>query len=156
VRAALREYTETVVAEEWRAMARGEQSKRAWAAFDRLWAVYRVASVDDFKQLALRTEMLRRLNTMGEERRLRLQHSQSHIHPALWLALTVGGCISIGFGYFFAAPRRVHVLMTAMFAASIAVILFVIVVIDQPFNGYGRIEPTAFMRNLVQWPRIHE
>ena len=156
IRDALREYAETVVREEWPAMARGGQSEHAWAAFDRLWAIFRATPVDDFKQLALRTEMLHRLNTLGDDRRLRLLHSQSHVHPALWLALTVGGVISVGFSYLFAAPRRVNVLMTTMFAASIAVIFFVIVVIDEPFNGYGRIEPAAFARNIAHWPRIHE
>jgi hypothetical protein len=140
---------EVVVSEEWETMEHGGESPRAWEEYNKLWDIYREIQVSDLARLAVQNETLRRMNELGEHRRLRLLHSKPEIHPVLWFSLIVGGVFTVGFSYFFGAKRLgVQVMMTAVFAGTIALIVFVILVLDRPFKGYGRISPQPFVQVL--------
>jgi Protein of unknown function (DUF4239) len=151
LRRQLRAYAEAVVADEWDAMARGGESTRAWVEYDALWKVYRALRPRDVTEVPIATETLRRMNELGEARNLRLLHSRASIHPVLWAGLISVGVLTIGFSYFFGTQLRAQVVMTAIFSAAIAILVFIVVVLAHPFRGYGRISPDPFERDLARW-----
>jgi hypothetical protein len=151
-RSQLRTYAEIVVADEWEAMGRGEESRRAWEEYDKLWDIYRQLRVSDFTGIALQIETIRRMNELGEHRRLRLLHSKAEIPPVLWFSLAVGSMLTVSFSYFFGTKRLgSQLLMMALFAGGLALLVVIIVVLDQPFKGYGRISPEPFIQVLARF-----
>jgi hypothetical protein len=145
--ASLRAYVEAVTGDEWEAMSHLRESPRAQEAFERLWRVYRELPVQDDRQLAAQIETLRRMNALAENRHLRLLRSRSKIPSVLWLGLLAGGCLTIGFSYFFGARSLpLQILMTAGFAGTIALFIFVIVMLDAPFARPSGVSREPFTR----------
>ena len=75
----------------------------------------------------------------------------------MWFALiTVGGLI-VAFSYFFATRKlSSQVLMTAFFSGTLALIVFVIIVLNRPFKGYGRVTPQPLIQVLSRLRSLHE
>jgi hypothetical protein len=65
----------------------------------------------------------------------------------MWVVLLAAGMITIGFSFFFGIENVwAQVLMVAALAATISLVLFLILTLDQPFSGVAAIEPEAFLQ----------
>ena len=145
----LRAYIDAVIGDEWEAMSRGGESAKAQATFEQLWRTYRELPVRDERELAAQIETLRRMNELAENRHLRLLRSRSKIPPVLWLGLLGGAMLTVTFSYFFGARSlALQVLMTAGFAGTISLFIFVILILDAPFAGFSTISREPFTRAL--------
>lgn len=142
----LRSYVRLVVEKEWPAMAEGKSSAEAWDAYNRLWQTYyRFRPQNEYEQVWY-AQSLARLNQLGDQRRLRVLHSQSGSIPAvMWGVLVGAGVITIAFTFLFGTKNAVaQALMTGGLAMTIALVLLCIVAMEHPFAGITRIEPDAF------------
>jgi hypothetical protein len=149
LQARLHAYVDAVIGDEWNAMSHGAESARAQVAFEDLWRSYRELPVRDDRELAAQIETLRRMNEMAANRHLRLLRSRSKIPPVLWLGLLAGAMLAVSFSYFFGARSlALHVFMTVGFAGTIALFIFVIVILDAPFAGSNPISREPFLRVL--------
>jgi len=147
--AGLHAYVTAVIRDEWDAMSRGGESAKAQAEFEQLWRAYRQVPVHDERELAAQIETLRRMNDLAENRHLRLLRSRSKIPRVLWLGLLGGALLTMSFSYFFGArSRTLQVLLTAGFAGTISLFIFVIVILDAPFAGSHPISREPFQRAL--------
>jgi len=141
----LRTYAQVVVEEEWPAMDQGKESRHAWDLLDRLWQAVRDASPRVTRENPLYDELLRHLDGLNDQRRLRLLASRDGLHPLMWVVLVTGAVILVLFTYFFGLRSiRAQVAMTAMMTLTITINLFLINAIDYPFTGDLRVEPEAF------------
>jgi hypothetical protein len=101
----------------------------------------------------LYAESLRCLNSLAEYRRLRIFAGNDTVPPAIWLVLLVGSLFTIGYTYFFGMKNiRAQYLITASLTATVALILFLIYVLDHPFSGASRIslEPLTEVLEIMQ------
>lgn len=147
--AALHAYVDAVVGDEWAAMSRGTESARAQAAFEELWRSYRELPVRDDRELAAQIETLRRMNDLAANRHLRLLRSHAKIPSVLWLGLLAGAALTVSFSYFFGARSlALQIFMTAGFAGTISLFIFVIVILDAPFAGADPVSREPFLRAL--------
>jgi hypothetical protein len=145
----LKGYGQLVVSDEWNTMSRGLASQQTQAAMDNLWQIYREIEPQTNRENALYAESLDRLNELSDNRRLRLHASQDDIPVIIRVLLWGGGLIMIAFTYFFGVQSiRSQALMTAALAGEIAFILFLIVALDNPFQGYVRLPPEAIQQVL--------
>ena len=72
----------------------------------------------------------------------------------LWVALVLGGVVTIGFGMIFGLRSTfLHLFMTGSLAATIGVLLFVAIAIDQPFLGDVAVRPAPLERVLSDFSR---
>ena len=101
LRSQIRAYSEAVVEREWPAMARGESSPEAWAAFNRLWHTYQTFRPADSVENAWYAQSIDRLNRLGDDRRDRLLRVGSAVPGVMWAVLLVTGAITIGFTFLF-------------------------------------------------------
>ena len=63
----------------------------------------------------------------------------------MWVVLLGAGVITIGFSFLFGTrSAKAQVLMTSGLAMTIALVLFSIMALEQPFAGITRVEPDAF------------
>jgi len=141
-RAALKDYLVVVVEDEWPRMARGGESFEARRKLD---ALYRAAMrLADNRPQAVGTEIMQELGAITEARRSRLHHSMGAVPTPLWVMLTAGAVITIGFTFFFGMENlRAQSLMTGALAIIIFLGLFTIVTYDHPFLGDVSVTPEA-------------
>jgi hypothetical protein len=143
----IRTYIRVVVEKEWPAMASGEASPEAWKAYDQLWVAYQRFQPRNAYENAWYAESLGRLNQLGDHRRLRLLANRSAVPGIMWVVLLGTGMVTIGFSFFFGIENVwAQVLMVAALAATISLLLFLILALDQPFSGVAAVEPEAFLQ----------
>lgn len=146
LQAQLRAYARIVAEKEWPAMAEGRSSPEMWDIYNSLWEAYRVFQPETDHQRVWYAQSLTELNLLGDRRRLRLLSSRSAgIPDVMWVALVGGGLVTIGFSFLFGTTSaKAQVLMTSSLAITIALVLFSITALAQPFAGITRVEPESF------------
>lgn len=150
VEASLRAYANLVIEKEWPAMAAGEPSPEAWKAYDQLWRIYQKFEPENEHQKIWYEESLTRMNELGDQRRLRLLSSRAEGVPnVMWFVLLGAGAVTVSFTLLFGTTNpTAHVLMIAGLATTIALVLFSIFAMHEPFAGITRVEPEAFEQVL--------
>jgi hypothetical protein len=141
----IRAYSRTVVEKEWPAMAKGETSADAWAAFNQLWRAYQQVEARNDYESVWYAKSLDRLDELGDYRRLRLISNRAAVPALMWVVLLAAGIITIGFSFFFGAQNSAaQALMIAGLSATVGLVLFLIWALNHPFAGLVRVEPMPF------------
>lgn len=149
VRSSIIEYTSYVINEEWDSMKSGDVSIRARGEIEKLWHVYLDIDVNLLHNVPVYQESLRRLNDLGEYRRLRIISSNDFIPGVIWFVLITCAVVSVGYTFFFGSKNiRAQYVMTSVLALINALILFLIYILDHPFQGSSRIESFTFQHIL--------
>jgi hypothetical protein len=93
----------------------------------------------------LYAEGLDQVQRLADARRMRLVVAEESLPTVLWVILIVGGIVVVGFTYLFGLENTgAHALMVAALAGVIALVLFTIAALDNPFSGGARVGPEAF------------
>jgi len=144
-------YGRTVVDREWPAMAAHQESPESWRAFDRLWSTATAITPDDPREQALYEQTLDLLSALSDSRRLRLHDSEHHVPGVLWTALYGGAAVTVIFSYLFQlASFRLQLLMTGQMVALIALVLYVVLALSEPFAGPVRVPPDAMRAQVAR------
>ena len=137
-------YARVVVEEEWPLMEDGQFSPQAWALVDEIRQRIGQFEVSTSNEQVLQDQGLTRVHDLADARRLRLLETHEDIPTILWVVLLSGGVITIGFTYLFGLENTwAHRLMVGALAAVIALVLFTIYSLDNPFAGGVRLHPEA-------------
>ncbi len=128
-RTAISRYAQTVLAEEWPAMERGEGSLAAKRALDAVYAALLAFHPNDDRGSAVLAESLDQLDGLTQARRLRLVLAPGVVPRVLWFILSSGALAQS--------------LMTGILAFLIFSGLLVITALDHPFAGAVKVEPHA-------------
>jgi hypothetical protein len=151
LRAAAEGYARAVVDDEWATLARGVESDVAHERLDALWDLFLEVEPVTPKEQAVYSEAFTRLNELAKQRAVRVLASEAAIPTVFWLLLVFGGVATVGFTFFMGMRSlTVQLALTAVMTAMICSALFLIVVLDHPFAGDVRAEPTAFLRALQE------
>jgi hypothetical protein len=143
-------YGLSVVDEEWPAMSRGEvQSQKTRQAYVAIRDAVEAYSPADLRQSDLYQQEVANLEELAGTRNQRLLKAEDVVHPALWITLVAGAVISIGYSYVFGIENRAaHALMVGVLTVSIVAILYLVSVINQPYVGDMRVQPTAMQETV--------
>jgi hypothetical protein len=145
----LREYVDAVLAEEWRAMGRGDEAtlERVGAKLDHVWlAIHRCKPASEC-QHTVYSEVLSRFNDLTDMRTSRLTASRLRIPLAMRILLVAGAFICIASTYLLAVEKLwIHIVITSALAGAIAHILYLIVDLDDAFAGDLQVPQAAFVR----------
>jgi hypothetical protein len=148
-RAALDQYFDTVIEEEWHKLEYGGQSDKVLAAGKKVNSVFARFEPATEKEKIVFQQVLNKLNAAGEMRRDRIISAHEGVPPVIWMVLIVGALITISFAFFFGSENLLaQIIMTVMLAALIAVVLFTILVLDYPFIGDMKITTEALEHML--------
>lgn len=136
IRSDVFDYAEIVRSEEWRSMEEGRGSRAAEHALFRLTQLITNVEPVTLQQQALYSRALELMDIIADSRSERIDGSQGTIPPVLWVALVIGGLITLSYTSFFAAPNAIaQVLMTAGLAVTVALIFSVSLALNYPFTG---------------------
>jgi hypothetical protein len=149
IRTALLEYVNSVLNDEFPAMAEGRSSQRTWNAVENLWGVYNSGQASCAAMAAYCQQALAHLNELCNYRRIRLFTSRGTVPAMLWYLLYIGGGVLVVFTYFFGHESLLwQSLMTAAMSGVLAFSLFLIYSYDSPFSGAARVSPAPFQLEL--------
>jgi hypothetical protein len=149
----LREYVASVYNDEMPRLATGKISLHSGGAHSKLAPLFYQIDTQSMPNRELYAESLHCLNNLAEYRRLRIFAGNDTVPGAIWLVLLVGSLFTIGYTYFFGMKNiRAQYVMTASLTATVALILFLIFVLDHPFTGASRIslEPLREVLDIMQ------
>src|SRR5262245_46836642 len=149
----LLEYADSVVHDEWPAMA-GQHgpAARTSAIYEDLWRRYYAVQLDAGSpvQIAFYQETLRRLNDLSLLRRRRLLAAQSELPQLMWILLLAGGVVTVLFTLVF-GTRHAWV-QYAVIAVVTSLVTFSILLVDAmqyPFSGDVSIRPEPYESVIV-------
>ena len=130
-------YAETVVQDEWPALAQGNTDDAAgWQLLDGFHTELLQVHPQDESVAVMRADMVRTLNLLYDARRGRFHAATANMPAILWWNLLVGAVILLLFTYLFGFPHLLmHVTMVSLLGASIGLVLVLIVLLNNPFRG---------------------
>jgi len=144
-------YLRAVVEDEWTAQTGGRQGMAGIPALRALTSAanaYEPANAGDANRQA---ELLAAVRRLRDARAMRQLAVSSGVPPLVWIVVFAGGSLTVVSGSFLGAPRTAwHVAMSATLAASGAMVVFLIIVLSQPFRGDHPIPPTPYAETLAE------
>lgn len=91
-------------------------------------------------------EIVSALMSLDRLRSARLDDAVHTFPGAIWLALVVGGALTIGFAFFLGTEnKRADATMVVLLAALIGTVLYVALELDYPFAGTTTIGYQSFL-----------
>jgi hypothetical protein len=139
-------YARVVVEEEWPMMGQGKSSPRADALIEELRE-----SIQEGYRTSTGTEQdffgeqLGVMDQLESDRVARLVILHQHLEYLLWVALVVLAILLLGFSYMIGMESRlIHLLAIGAMAGGIALVLFTIAELDQPFGMNPPVSPEPF------------
>lgn len=141
----MRDYTRVVIDKEWPAHKQGIALEDGDALLDRLEDEVMNFEPTTERHKILQAEVLRSLDTVQEQRRLRLQAVPTGLPAALWAVVLIGAILNIVLTYLFWTENlTMHALLIAILAVFIGLLIFLTAAMDNPFRGEFSIAADAF------------
>jgi Protein of unknown function (DUF4239) len=152
LRAALTNYLEVTIYDDWPAMERGSASRWAGEALDRVYKALLTFESPERRDTALVSQILHELDTITEMRRARLAAAEGLVPGVIWPVLFGGAMLTIAFTFFFGTENLwAQALMTGMLSVIIFSGLLTAIVIDQPFVGVVKVGPEALAEVMADF-----
>jgi Na+/proline symporter len=159
IRNDIKNYLHIVIDQEWPKQEQGKLDHSATlAGLDELIQINRELAAFNPQNLGeanIHAEMFKMLNALFVARRNRLQAADGHVPPVVWAIILLGTTVTIVYTYFF-GPRSLamHVALTALVAASLALVVLLIALMDYPFRGQVSIDTGSYeiVRSLINSP----
>jgi hypothetical protein len=144
-----RSYAQEVVDQEWPLMEQGlggaQSLPEGWDLIDDMRATLQEFEPSTAAEQALYAEGLDQIERLNDARRMRIVAAKEGLPGVLWAVLVFGGVVTVGFTYLFGMRNSwAHRLMVMSLTAVIALVLFTIWAMEDPFSGGARLEPSAF------------
>lgn len=149
LRTLCKNYATEVVNDEWPKLANRKDSPRAWAVYKQLWSTCTTYEPATARQSNAQQLLLAAMESVGDNRRLRVEALHAGLPAELWLVLILGGTSTIIFTYFFGADSlKIQIVMVGIVSLVICLNLFLLATYDDPFSGDVMVTPTAFETQL--------
>ena len=145
----MRDYAKMVIEKEWPAHKKGIALEDGDTLLDSLEDEVMNFEPKLEREKVLQAEVLRSLDTVQEERRLRLQAVPTGLPAALWSVVLIGAVLNIGLTYLFWVENlTVHAILVAILAIFIALLVFLTAAMDNPFRGQFSVSADAYQTVL--------
>lgn len=142
IRAALKNYVNSVINEEWPAMDATKTSPSTAAAYDSLLREVSVPSIAKDSGQAVHAALLNATVRAGTARNDRLSLSSDHTNDLKWLVVIVLGLLTqVGIGLVHLEKPRAFLACLAVFASAAVVTLGLVALQEYPFEGTFQISP---------------
>lgn len=136
LRANLSAYLNSVLADEYPAMARGRSSAVTTRMLSDLYELVVRYRPTDLHDSALQKDLLEELDQLTQKRRERLVMAEGTVPDVIWFVLFLGAALTISFTFFFGTQNlKAQSLMTGVLAAVILSAVLVVIALDRPYTG---------------------
>ena len=150
VRSNLDQYIDIVVKSEWPSQQAGKLSEAVfeagWTSLAHLSTRLAVFEPATMGQNVNKGEMLHVMNDLIKARRSRILAAGEHLPAVVWQILLLAGGVAVGYTYLFGARSfRIHLAITGLISATIALVFVLIIALDYPFRGEVSVGDEAFV-----------
>ena len=141
------QYVQSVVQDEWPAMAGGKTSPKTEALYNQIWQEVQGLVPSTAKEQLLYAEFLDQLSTLADSRRDRLLMVDGSIPNLMWTILVYGGLLLLSGLYYLGigSPREQIVIDFSVIAMLFATV-YLGIELSGPFQGDVHVSPKAFER----------
>jgi hypothetical protein len=130
------DYLNSVLADDYPAMAAGHASPSTTRALNHLYDELLRNHPQDLRDSDLQQELIYQLDQLTQARRARLVMADGTVPDVIWFVLLLGAALTICFTFFFGTENvYTQSLMTGVLAAVILSSVLVVVALDRPFTG---------------------
>jgi len=146
-----RDYTETVINEEWPRMREGEEvGDRGWDELSELRRLVSAAPAEDEWAIDQKNEASQQLWEAYKARQDRLNTATGGgVNTVVWFAMVAGAVMSLALPLLFGGPRPLtHILIVSTLAATMTLLLYATHQLQNPYSGGAEVEPAAFVSAL--------
>jgi hypothetical protein len=157
LQAMLRDYTRYVIEEAWPAQRRGvipEGGTARTTAFQNRLLSFQPQTR---AEAILHAETIAQFGVFVDYRRQRLNSVLAGLPVALWLVVGVGAILNAGLTWLFDVNRlMVHLILAGIVSLFVALVVYLVVAMDNPFRGELSVYPEAFevvQRSLMEQDR---
>ncbi|SDJ97048.1 Protein of unknown function [Actinopolyspora mzabensis] len=147
VRTLSRAYAHTVIAQEWPGMRRDRGlSGNGWSQLDRIREAVLVAPASGEWQEGRKAAAMDRLRSVYQQRQDRLNMAfHRDVSTVVWFVLILGSVLVVLLPNLFGGTRLMpHVMIVSTLAGTLALLVFAVYHLQNPFAGDSRIDPAAF------------
>jgi hypothetical protein len=152
IRDALAKYVSVVINEEWPIQRQGKTPDQGWIPLRNLATAIATIQPQTPGEAVIEAELLKTWNELYDARSARLTAVQGHVPDIIWYIVFFGAAITIAYTYLFGFENFVmHTAMTAIIAATLALVIVMIIALDWPFRGDISVSPDAFITTQQSW-----
>ncbi len=145
----LRDYTHMVIEKEWPAHKQGIALEDGDLILDRLENEVMSFEPTREREKIVHAEVLRSLDTVLDQRRLRLQAVSTGLPSALWAVVLIGALLNGLLTYLFWVENlTLHAAVVGVLACFIALLIFLTAAMDNPFRGEFSVNSDVFQTIL--------
>jgi len=149
IRHACVNYADSVIRDEWKQMENGQSSSASRQCIGEICNTLVRYMPTNQQEADIHSSLLSELNTMEDNRTLRLTSAAPAFDTIIWVLLCSGAGVLIVFTYFFEVDRlKLQILMTSMVALVLSLNLIVIAMFGYPFSGDVKVSCGPFVSDL--------
>jgi len=152
IRHDLMKYVSVVLETEWPIQRAGKTPDQGWAPLRDLATAIATIHPQNSGEAVIEAELLKSWNELYDARSARLSAVQGHIPGVIWCIVFFGAAITTAYTYFFGFESfGLHMAMTATVAATLALVIVMIIALDWPFRGQISVSPDPFIMPQQSW-----
>jgi hypothetical protein len=141
----LRNYRDSVVNDEWKSLAKGEENPKSVHLLREVGNAYMRFKPSNDQEKDFFHTTIDCLTTMNSLRASRIDDSSTGLPPILWFVLLVGAVATISLSYLFEAQNFwLQAILTILLTGVICMTFYTIINLDFPFTGGTTISSEAF------------
>jgi len=152
IRDALATYVKVVIEKEWPLQREGKTPDQGWKPLRDLATAIATIHPQNAGEAVIEEELLKSWNEVYDARSARLSAVQGHIPSIIWYMVFFGAAITIAYTYLFGFENfGMHLAMTASVAATLGLVIVMIIALDWPFRGEISVSPDPFIMTQQSW-----
>jgi hypothetical protein len=152
IRNALQKYVRVVIDVEWPIQRQGVTPNQGWIPLRDLATAIATIRPRSSGEAVIEAELLKSWNQLYDARSSRLSAVQGHVPGVIWYIVFFGAAITTAYTYFFGFESfGLHLAMTATVAATLALVIVMIIALDWPFRGQVSVSPDPFIITQQSW-----
>lgn len=145
LRGQLHEYTRYVIQDAWPQQQQGIVPRGEADRLDVFQRTLFAFEPQTGGQQTLHMESVRQFNRLIELRDARLQSVTTGLSGVLWVVVFMGAVLNIALTWLIVMDRLwLHLLLTAILAALVALLIFMLAAMDNPYRGEFSVSPEPF------------
>ena len=158
MRGVLRDYTESIINDEWRRMAAtGQASPKAQALIGRVYQVFGTLTPASKIKEIIDAEFIHTFSAELILRNKRLLQASESLSWVMWLGAVGGAVITIGMTFIlFMENKWPHFIFVGIMSLLIGMLLYMLAILSHPFSGPLAIDPAAFESSLSTFTIIDQ
>ena len=145
LREEIRAYTDQIIHESWPLQRRGRIPMEGVKSIDLLQSTLMRFEPVTEAQKGLALETLASFSRMMEARRGRVDSVERRLPGVMWTVILLGAFISMVSAFYFPVhDARVHRVQVGLLATFIALVIFIIMALDRPYDGDLGLKPKPY------------